>query len=186
MNIFEFAGCAVGLTGALVGGVVGHSLFGWLGAAIGVPVGGIGGWVAGAGGVGMCFAIGIFKERLEQHHRLRKHFGRYWARDRAADWEALVGRLTPGQGLAGKVLSQFYYGVFVDTGHGFPALLMIGDSKDGIQAPQATVGTSVSARVLRHDDRERFIELTQKDDASAAENVQQSAGGDAEDRAPQP
>lgn len=185
MNLFEFAGCAVGVVGALAGGVVGHSLFGWLGAAIGVSVGTIGGWVAGAGVVDICFAIGILKERLEQHHRLRKHFGRFWARDRASEWKTLVEHLPAGQELAGKVVSQFYYGVFVDTGHGFPALLKIGDSKYGIHAPQAAVGCYLSARVLSHDDRERFIELTQKDDASAGESVQQSAGGDAENRAPQ-
>ena len=90
-------GCAAGTVGAFVGGVVGHSLFGWLGAIGGVPIGAIGGWVIGVGVVAIGFFIGIVTERIDQRQRLRKQFGRYWARNRAKEWEVLVERLTPGQ-----------------------------------------------------------------------------------------
>ncbi len=185
MNLFEMTGCAAGTVGAFVGGVVGHSLFGWLGAIGGVPIGAIGGWVIGVGVVAIGFFIGIVTERIDQRQRLRKQFGRYWARNRAKEWEVLVERLTPGHSLTGKVIRQFYYGVFIDTGHGFPALLKIGDSKDGIHVPQATVGVHVSAKVLGHDDKDRFIELTQREDASTKETAQRTEG-DTDGRTPRP
>ena len=165
MNIFELAGCAGGAVGAFVGGMVGNSLFGTLGAIGGVPVGAIAGIVVGVGGVGLCCFVGIAKERIEQHRALRPTFGKYWAREREAEWQSLTKSLTLGQELSGKVVSQFYYGVFIDTGHDFPAHLAIGYSEGGINAPQAAVGASVSAKFLRCDDATRFIELAQTEEA---------------------
>jgi uncharacterized protein YcfJ len=163
MTLFEFSGCAGGIVGALAGGFVGYSLFGAVGAIVGVPIGAIGGWLAGIGVVGAAFFVGITKERIEQHRRMRTIFGRYWSRDRTKDWESLVKGLESGLVLEGNVVCQFYYGVFVDTGHGFPALLRIGDSRGEIHAPQAAIGASLSARVRGYLDRERFIELTQRE-----------------------
>ena len=159
----------------LAGAFVGYSQFGAWGAIVAVPLGAIGGLVTGVGIVGAGFFVMITKERIDQRRRLRPVFGRYWSRDRTKDWESLVKGLESGLVLKGNVVCQFYYGVFVDTGHGFPALLQIGDSAGGIHAPQAATGASISARVRGFGfDNERFIELTQKEDP---------ANGDARDDA---
>jgi hypothetical protein len=130
-----------------------------------VLIGAIAGYVAGAAFVAILFSVGCAKERVEQHHKLRRRFGRYWSLNRTKQWKALAERISPGQCASGEVACVFYYGVFVDTGHGFPGLLTIGNYEGGIYATQAAVGTCVSARVFRCDDTDRFIELTHKDDS---------------------
>jgi len=182
MTLFERSGCAAGIIGALAGGFVGYSLFGGLGAMVGVPIGAIGGWVAGIGVVGGFFFVAITKERIEQHRKLRTIFGRYWSRDRSKDWESLVKGLESGLVLEGNVVCQFYYGVFVDTGHGFPALLRIGDCRGGIHAPQAAIGASISARVCGYLDGEQLIELTQREDTAEGSVQQAHATDDASRR----
>ncbi len=163
MTLFEFVGCTAVIIGALAGGSFAYSRFGAWGAIVGVPLGVIVSLVAAFGVGAVLLFVALTKERIDQRRRLRPVFGRYWSRDRTKDWESLVKGLESGLVLEGNVVCQFYYGVFVDTGHGFPALLKIGDSTDGIHATQAAIGASISARV-RGFDNERFIELTQKEE----------------------
>jgi len=149
------------VVGAGVCGAWGYAEFGWIGLAGGVLIGLAGGWVGGNATAALVFFIGIWLERMQQHRDMRQFFGRYWARNRTSEWQALTTRLSVGDPVSGKVVAGYYYGVFVDTRHGFPARLAVRHSKSGIGGPQPVVGDVVSASVREFDASERFIDLTQ-------------------------
>lgn len=161
MNLFQFFGLLVAVAGAAVCGAWGFQQFGWIGVAAGVVIGLVVGPIAGIALTVLLFFILIWPERIQQHRDLRQSFGRYWARDRSAAWQALATGLSVGDTVSGKVVASYYYGVFVDSGHGFPARLAVRYSKNGSAGPQPAVGDVVSASVRELDASERFIELTQ-------------------------
>ncbi|TDI34250.1 MAG: hypothetical protein E2P02_30790 [Acidobacteria bacterium] len=181
MTLIEFVGCIAIIIGALAGGSFAYSRFGAWEAIVGVPAGVIVSLVAAFGVGAALLFVALTKEKIDQRRRLRPVFGRYWSRDRTKDWESLVNGLESGLVLEGKVVWQFPYGVFVDTGHGFPALLKIGDCTDRIHTAQAAISASISARV-RGFDNERFIELTQKEDPAKGSVQRPDATDDASDR----
>jgi hypothetical protein len=161
LNLFGFLGLLVAVAGAVVCGAWGFQQFGWIGLAAGVLIGLALGAIAGIALTALAFFIIIWPERMQQHRGLRRFFGRYWARDHSAAWQALATKLTVGDTVSGKVVASYYYGVFVDSGHGFPALLAVRYSMNGSAGPQPVVGDVVSASVRELDASERFIELTQ-------------------------
>jgi len=170
MNLFEFSGCLCSLGGAAAGGSIGFSRLGWIGAIIGVLAGFIAGWLGGVGLVSAGFSIGITKERLQQHRDLREAFGRYWSKDRSTEWDELMTELSPGNSVSGKVVRQYYHGVFVDIGRGFPALLSKLRSEHGISDPQPSIGDTVSASIKEFNTKERYMELTQHPEWERASN----------------
>ena len=139
----------------------GYAQFGWIGLAGGVFIGIAAGLTAPIAATALAFFVGIWPQRMQQHRDLRQFFGRYWARSRASEWQTLMTRLSVGGTVSGEVVASYYYGIFVDTGHGFPARLAVLNSKSGIDGPQPALGDVVSASVREFDAWERFIELTQ-------------------------
>ncbi len=155
------------IVGAVHGGMFGFARFGWWGPFLGGPIGAVAVVVACYVGFALLLLIGHVGcriERIGQRRRLRGRFGRYWVRKRASEWKALTEQLTHGQQVSGKVVCRFNSGVFIDTEHGFPAMLENSDSNIGADVLQADCGVRVSARVYYCDDFGRSVILTQKDD----------------------
>lgn len=86
--------------------------------------------------------------------------------DRAAEWEAAKARLPVGSSARGVVVARYHFGVFVDIGVGFPALLgivrMEGLTPERYLADNwCPVGSSVTAFVGGFDNYGRQIGLWQ-------------------------
>ena len=145
----------------MVCGAWGYQQFGWVGLAGGVLIGLALGPIAGIALTALAFFIVIWPERMQQHRGLRRFFGRYWARKRISEWQALATKLTVGDTVSGKVVASYYYGVFVDTGHGFPALLAVRYFSNGSVGPKPVIGDVLSASVIELDASDRFIKLSQ-------------------------
>ncbi len=161
MSLFEYVGFFIAILAAVVCGKWVYVHFGWMGLAGGALIGLIIGWIGGIAATALAFFIPAGLERLRHRQKLRRFFGRYWARDRVADWDELKKKLVVGAVVSGKVVARFYHGVIVDIGHGFPACLGRSNSKNGLNDPQPEVSEHVSAHIREFDDWERFIELTQ-------------------------
>ena len=156
----DFCGCSFALLFALAGGALGASWFGLLGALIGVPSGLVAGWLAGWYFVEANFSLGIWREVRERRRALRPFFGDYWRPERRTDWDAVSTRLRVGDELTGRVVAHFYYGVALDAGLGFPAIL----TKLRYQAPfseNPPLGAEVAARIDEIKLATREIHLTQ-------------------------
>ncbi len=89
--------------------------------------------------------------------------------ERAAEWEAAKARLEVGATVTGEVVARRPFGVFVDIGVGFPALLEVLQFRDHPHpryrdvANYPEVGSMVTARVVALNDRGRQVALTQRD-----------------------
>ncbi len=165
MTLSELSGCVFSIAGAAAGGAIGLSQFGWVGALVGAPVGFFVGWLGGGGIVEAGFFIGTIRERMQKHRGLRKTFGRYWSRARVREWDALPDDLSVGEAVSGKVVRKYNYGVFIDIGRGFPALL---SSLRYDRDISPLVGETVSARIMKLNSEERYIELTQAPEGDEA------------------
>lgn len=160
MNLFEFFGLLAAILGAMLCGAWGYQQYGWAGLAGGVLIGLMIGRIAGIAVSTLVFLILIWPERLQQRRGLRRFFGRYWSRKRLSEWQSLATRLAAGDSVSGKVVASYYYGVYVDTGHGFPALLAVRYFGGGGGA-KPVVGDELSASVIGFDASDRFIKLSQ-------------------------
>jgi hypothetical protein len=94
-----------------------------LGGVAGGVVGWIAGFLFGSLLVEYNFAWSIYLEKRQRQKDLRKHFGDYYASERAAAWRQAKEGLEGGDAVSGIVVQQYYYGVFLDIGRGFPAML---------------------------------------------------------------
>src|SRR5262249_19016774 len=56
---------------------------------------------------------------------LPRCFGDYLSEERRAEWEAVKRKLRRGEAVEGCVVARAPFGVFVDIGFGFPALLEV-------------------------------------------------------------
>jgi ribosomal protein S1 len=100
---------------------------------------------------------------------LARLFRAYTSTERASDWEEVKRRFAIGSNVTGKVVAKFPFGVFVDIGVGFPALLEVIKLKDagtrrysiGDYPP---VGSHLEARIFAWNDQGRQIGLTQLED----------------------
>ncbi len=100
---------------------------------------------------------------------LNERFGDRMTPERQAEWGDAKSRLTVGGSIRGVVVTRMLFGVFIDVGVGFPALLeviQLGKTrqehfKDIEEVP--AVGDVVTARVVAFTDRNREIDLTQRD-----------------------
>jgi ribosomal protein S1 len=94
-------------------------------------------------------------------------FGDYLASDRESDWSHAKTRLPEGGNVSGEVVARYPFGVFVDIGVGFPALLEVIQFEDARERRYASleeypsIGSTVSARVVAFSDRSRQVGLTQ-------------------------
>jgi ribosomal protein S1 len=100
---------------------------------------------------------------------LGRAFGNYLESERAADWELVKAGLQAGSRLSGKVVARYIFGIFLDIGAGFPALLEIiqfnppPKRRPVVIEDYPAVGSTIIARVVAFDDRNRQIRLTQLD-----------------------
>lgn len=149
-----------------------HPLWGWLGTAVGIPVGFIGGLCASSGLVALSDNVAIRSERNRRRRDLRDCFGSYWSKDQTPAWERELQSLRVGDEVSGKVVRKYYYGVFVDVGRGFPAMLAkLYSNQDTLDA-DPDVGTEIIARVREFDSNEHIVKLSQKEDEPSNNDVQ--------------
>lgn len=93
-------------------------------------------------------------------------FGDYLSPAKADEWAAVQARLGAGVAVRGPVIARRPFGVFVDIGAGFPALLEVIQFEDARERRYSfedypTVGETITARVVAFNDRNRQIGLTQ-------------------------
>jgi ribosomal protein S1 len=98
---------------------------------------------------------------------LAQIFGNYLDPERAADWELVKSRLHAGSRISGEVVARHMFGVFLDIGAGFPALLEITQFNPPLKRRPVVIedypniGSTISARLVAFNDRNRQIGLTQ-------------------------
>jgi ribosomal protein S1 len=94
-------------------------------------------------------------------------FGDYLSPEKEGTWQDARARLRAGESVSGEVIASYAFGVFVDIGAGFPALLEVLQFEHAGRrrfAPEdyPAVGDAVTARVVAFSDRNRQIALTQR------------------------
>lgn len=160
MNLFELVGFVGGVACAIGVATNAFALYGWVGLVLGIPIGFIIGFLMGFFIILMIFFIGIVKEKLHQRWKLKSTFGKYWSRSKKEQWTQLLSNIICDEKVEGKVICKFYYGVFLNTNHGFPALLYIRNMIDNIDTIH--VGDKISVFIKSLDSSESFIEVSQK------------------------
>ena len=97
------------------------------------------------------------------HDDLREHFGDFESPAAAAEWKHVKASIALGQSVAGIVVKSYPFGVFVDIGVRFPALLLITRFEGSRNAPLSNppLGSAIQARVCVYADCDRQIGLTQ-------------------------
>lgn len=99
---------------------------------------------------------------------LRDVFGDYESPQRSEDWERVKTTVAVGAEVTGKVLVRVKFGVFLDIGVGFPALIRVPDLKDADVKPYTSLdmypapGSNISGVVLWFDDGNRQVDLSQR------------------------
>lgn len=93
-------------------------------------------------------------------------FGDYLSPAKAAEWAAVKARLATGESVRGSVIARRPFGVFVDIGAGFPALLEVIQFENARERryeieDYPAIGDPITARVVAFNDRNRQIGLTQ-------------------------
>lgn len=91
---------------------------------------------------------------------LKNIFGDTRAPSHDAEWRKLCHDLAEGTLVKGVIVLAYPFGVFVDIGSGFAALLEVIRMR---QDQERSVGSEVSARVVAHNDHSRQIGLSQLD-----------------------
>jgi ribosomal protein S1 len=111
---------------------------------------------------------------------LCRAFGNYLESEREADWELVKSRLHAGSRLSGKVVARYIFGIFLDIGVGFPALLEIIQFNPPLKRRPVVledypaVGSMIDARVVAFNDRNRQVGLTQRDPHPYLDSEEQS------------
>jgi len=99
---------------------------------------------------------------------LRCIYGDYLAPDKERSWEHAKTLVRLGDTVTGEVIKQYRFGVFVELGVGFPALLQVvqfgaeQSRRYTSMSDYPALGTRISARVAGFQDRQREIILTQR------------------------
>ncbi|HEV7282448.1 MAG TPA: hypothetical protein VGN57_19755 [Pirellulaceae bacterium] len=166
VSTYEANGCIFASAFAFGCGWLGWKTLGLLGAVVGVPLGCFVGWFAGWFLVEASSLHSIWMELRSRRRALRPHFGEFWKADRQAEWDRAVENLRLGRALTGRVVAQFYYGVALDVGIGFPALLTKMEFAEPF-SENPPLGSEVTARIDQMKAADREIHLTQR--ASRAE-----------------
>jgi ribosomal protein S1 len=98
---------------------------------------------------------------------LSAYFGDYRSDDRDPNWARVKSSLSLGGTVTGTVVRQYPFGVFVDIGRGFPALLLVVRFANADVKPYTdismypAVGSELSARICVFNDRDHVFGLTQ-------------------------
>ncbi len=164
MTLAELMGFLGAIAGAIIFSIIGHAYFGWAGTILGGVGGLIAGGIAGFGFIELDSRISVAMERRSQRWLLKKHFWRYWADTEAETWDYVKGGVEIGESVTGKVVARRYYGVFLDIGRGFPALLTKLNSDEATRSREPATGEKIEAQVKEIDDQKRFFVLTQRTD----------------------
>jgi len=164
MTLSELMGMIGALIGAIVLSYLGHSFLGWVGAILGVVAGLVVGCIAGYGFIELLDRAGISLWGCTERHGLRKHFGRFWTPREAECWNYIKDQISIGDKVTGKVVAKYRYGVFLDIGRGFPALLTKLYSDEATRSSEPGLGEQVNAQLREFDDKNRYLELTQLKD----------------------
>lgn len=93
-------------------------------------------------------------------------FGDPLSAARAGEWAAVPTLIGVGESVRGRVIARRPFGVFVDIGAGFPALLEVIQFEEARERRYSledypAVGDTITARVVAFNDRNRQIALTQ-------------------------
>ncbi|WP_165073608.1 S1 RNA-binding domain-containing protein [Paludisphaera rhizosphaerae] len=93
-------------------------------------------------------------------------FGDHLSPDKAGEWAAVQAQLAVGESVRGPVIARRPFGVFVDIGVGFPALLEVIQFLDARQRRYSlddypAIGETITARVVAFNDQNRQVCLTQ-------------------------
>ena len=100
---------------------------------------------------------------------LDAYFGCYLAPEKALDWDRSKAQLQAGTTVSGKVVARCIFGLFIDLGVGFPALLPITQfnptpkRRPVVIEDYPPVGSLIMGRVVAFNDPNRQIGLTQLD-----------------------
>jgi hypothetical protein len=70
---------------------------------------------------------------------LTSHFGDYLSDGRRDDWELLKSQIPVLGRVIGKVVARYPFGVFLDIGVGFPALLLVPDFEGAAESPYTSM-----------------------------------------------
>lgn len=162
VSTYEANGCFFAAAFAFGTGWLGWKTLGLLGVVAGVPLGCVVGWFAGWFLVEANSLHSIWMEIRSRRRALRPHFGEFWKPDRQAEWDRVAETLRVGRTLTGRVVAQFYYGVALDVGMGFPAIL----TKLQFAVPfseNPPLGGEVTARIDEIKAADREIHLTQRE-----------------------
>jgi hypothetical protein len=160
MNLSEVIGCLCFLFFGLIGCLLGLD-FGIVAGVGGSVVGALLGFYAGILGVEVYSRVAIAVEVRARRSILRKYFGNYYSSSKSGDWESARQQFRLGTEVNGRVVNHLQYGVVLDIGSGFPAILTsLRFSKPFSENPPE--GELVSARVEAIDDQNHEFELTQR------------------------
>ena len=164
MTLSELMGFLGAIAGAIILSYYGHSLFGWIGAILGGVAGLFAGCIAGYNLNELLTLATVAAEKRDQRRGLRKHFGFYWRPSEEECWMNVKEEMSIGDKVTGKVVAKYYYGVFLDIGRGFPALLTKLYSDEATRSSEPGVGMRVDAQLRGFDDKNRYFLLTQRKD----------------------
>jgi len=162
VNIFELWMLVVGLCGGVSGAVTGSKL-----GVVGAIFGGLTGSLVGLAFAGLVLAVLFVGFQclgpLVERSLLRPIFGAYWRRRDL--WDSVVDRFEPGARVRGEVVLRRPWGVVIDVGCGFPAVLKRNDMAEsrlgrGMEGYPA-LGETVEARILEHASRWNEIVLSE-------------------------
>ena len=161
MTLSEFNICVCALLGAIAGVLYGYSRYGLIGSASGFIVGLLAGIFTGSGLMISASHLGIMWAKWRQRRDLRKHFGQYYSKAKSDDWIKAKKDIQIGTSVEGSVVVKYHYGVFIDIGRGFPALLSKRYSDDATRELNPEIGTHITGRIREFDDAEHVFKLTQ-------------------------
>jgi ribosomal protein S1 len=87
---------------------------------------------------------------------------------RTPEWEALKQHLPLGSILTGSIFIQAPFGVFFDSGHGFPVLINVtefGKAEGGMRFPEdyPALGSTISGKLWGFDDGNYQLRVTKPD-----------------------
>ncbi|REJ69175.1 MAG: hypothetical protein DWQ31_05675 [Planctomycetota bacterium] len=94
-------------------------------------------------------------------------FGDVSSDDRIAAWNGVKRSCPVGSIVSGAVMLKAPFGLWLDVGVGFPALLLITRLEHPTTSREyedfgSQVGNEIRATVYRHDDKKRTLVLTEK------------------------
>lgn len=104
----------------------------------------------------------------EVQHELAQIFPGYLTAESSEAWERLKVELLPGSQVSGRVVARYIFGLFVDVGVSFPALLPVTHFHPSPKTRPVTIeeypeiGSTIEGRVVSFNDRTRQIGLTQR------------------------